>query len=69
MNAKTTKVALQCAALGERLFEISHAERLLSMRNNGGWELANNSEYEYKNGAINRRHTEKRKRAKEKVGD
>lgn len=29
----------------EREFEISHAERLLGMPNNGGWQLPANSEY------------------------
>lgn len=29
----------------EREFEISHAERLLGMPNNGGWQLPENSEY------------------------
>ena len=29
----------------EREFEITHAERLLGMPNNGGWQLPENSEY------------------------
>ena len=29
----------------EREFEINHAERLLGMPNNGGWQLPENSEY------------------------
>lgn len=60
--AKTTMVRLTCPSLGEREFEVSHAERLLSMQNNGGWQLAGN-EYEYKDGSINRRVKEKSKGA------
>ena len=29
----------------KREFEITHAERLLGMPNNGGWQLPENSEY------------------------
>jgi hypothetical protein len=41
--------------LGSRDFEISHAERLLNMPNNGGWQLPKDSEYELKDGIISRR--------------
>jgi hypothetical protein len=53
--AKTTMVRLTCASLGSREFEISHAERLLRMPKNGGWQLPKDSEYEYRDGNINRR--------------
>jgi hypothetical protein len=56
--AKTTFVTLKCKALGKREFEISHAERLLNMRLNGGWELADDK-YEFKDGSIDRRHKAK----------
>lgn len=51
---KVTMVRLTCPSLGEREFEVSHAERLLSMQNNGGWQLSD-KEYEYKNGSISRK--------------
>lgn len=60
--AKTTKktvVTLNCPALGDRQFEVSHAERLLAMPNNGGWHLPENSQYEYKDGSITRRNKKK----------
>lgn len=46
MNAKTTTVVLVANGT-EREFEISHAERLLNMPNNGGWHLPKNSKYEF----------------------
>lgn len=51
--AKTTLVALECKALGVREFEISHAERILNMKPNGGWELADKN-FNFKNGIIER---------------
>lgn len=63
---KTTFVLLQCKALGNREFEISHAERLLNMANNGGWELADKN-YELKDGIIVRRNTKKGIGAKEEA--
>lgn len=30
-----------------RDFEVSHAERLLNMPNNGGWQLPENSKFEF----------------------
>ena len=53
--AKETKVTLNCPALGDREFEVSHAERLLSMPKNGGWKLPDNSKFVFENGSINRR--------------
>lgn len=58
MNCKVTYVPLVCKANGlEREFEISHAERILSLPNCGGWELVTD-EYEYADGTITRRHPE-----------
>lgn len=54
--AKTTKVILTCQSLGEREFEVSHAERLLAMPKNGGWHLPEDSQYVLENGSITRRH-------------
>jgi hypothetical protein len=62
MNAKQTKVALRADSLGvTREFEITHAERLLTMQNNGGWYLAT-EDYELKDGNIVRRTTEENQR-------
>lgn len=54
---KKTFVELTNAELGvTRKFEISHAERLLRMPNNAGWELAKGSNYIFteENGIIRR---------------
>ena len=58
-NSKKTMITLNCPALGDRQFEVGHAERLLAMPNNGGWKLPENSQYIYENGSINRRHKKK----------
>lgn len=64
---KNTTVILINAALGwSRDFAPDHAERLLSLRNNGGWELPKDSPYTYdkKNGlAVKRDKTDKQKGA------
>lgn len=68
MNAKQTMVALKADSLGvTREFEITHAERLLTMQNNGGWYLATD-EYELKDGNIVRRTTETDKREPKRRG-
>ena len=59
MNAKTTTVTLVANGV-TRQFEISHAERLLRMRNNGGWELPANSNYEFIDNGIRRRGNKKK---------
>lgn len=64
MGAKVTRVTLECGS-GVQDFELSHAERLLNMRNNGGWKLPDNSEYEFKDNVISRRSKKADKRAKE----
>ena len=53
MNAKSTRVALECEALGVREFEISQAETLLNMKPNGGWRLVDDN-YTFTNGTIER---------------
>lgn len=35
-----------------RDFGIEHAERLLSLKNSGGWSIVDNSKFEFKNGSI-----------------
>lgn len=48
--AKRTLVLLECTTLNtKREFEITHAERLLRMKNNGGWKLPENSQFEFNN--------------------
>lgn len=46
MGAKVTMVRLTA---GERTesFEISHAERILAMENNGGWKVAKGEKLEW----------------------
>lgn len=48
MGAKTTKVLLVVPAENmQHEFEITHAERLLRMGNNGGWQLPEDSQFEF----------------------
>ena len=71
MGAKVTYVKLVCDSLGERDFEFEHANRLLSMRDNGGWHLPKDSEFQLVEGNGLERRTNKRKdkRAEEKECD
>jgi hypothetical protein len=59
MNAKTTTVTLMANDV-TREFEISHAERLLRMPNNGGWYLPENSKFEFVNNGLRRRQDKKK---------
>ena len=61
MDAKTTFVTL---VVGEQKqdFEFSHAERLLRMRNNGGWHLPEGSKFVFEDNALHRRTTPKKGR-------
>ena len=52
MAAKVTMVTLSHTVLGDRDFEVSHAERLLATNDNGGWKLPKGSKYELKDGCI-----------------
>ena len=54
MNAKTTTVTLEAGVIVQD-FEITHAERLLRMKNNGGWHLPENSKWEFKDNGLQRR--------------
>ena len=48
--AKAIKVALVNDTLNvTKQFEITHAERLLRMPNNGGWRLPENSHFKFTN--------------------
>ena len=63
MNAKTTMVTL-CANGVTQEVEFSHAERLLNMPNNGGWQLPENSKFEFVNNGLRRRQDTKENRGK-----
>ena len=60
--AKETKIGLLCEATGEVTeFEVSHAERILAMRDSG-WQLPEDSDYELReDGTISRRDKKKGK--------
>lgn len=58
MNAKTTNVTLIANDV-TRDFEMSHAERLLRMPNNGGWHLPEDSKFEFVNNGLQRRQDKK----------
>ena len=69
--AKFTEVELENTAANSRqTFEINHAERLLRMPNNGGWQLPEDSPYYFdlKNG-IGYKQTKKRSTKPEETGD
>ena len=58
MTAKTTTVTLVANDV-TRDFELSHAERLLRMPNNGGWHLPENSKFEFVDYGLRRRQDKK----------
>lgn len=60
MTAKVTKVKLVCPThnLTEEL-EIKHAERLLRMPNNGGWQLPDDSDFKFTQNGIEYRRNKK----------
>lgn len=69
--AKFTEVELEnTAANSLQTFEINHAERLLRMPNNGGWQLPKDSPYYFdaKNG-IGYKQTKKGSTKPEETGD
>lgn len=69
--AKFTTVELENTAANNRqTFEINHAERLLRMPNNGGWQLPEDSPYYFdvKNG-IGYKQTKKGSTKPEETGD
>jgi len=70
MNAKVTKVALECPTLNVTVdYEISHAERLLRMRNNGGWRLPEKSTFEFVDNGIRRKGNKKTDNGTTETGD
>lgn len=70
MNAKTTIVKLSCDAIGvvQREFEISHAERLMRMQDNGGWQI-DDEDYDLDNGNVIRRHKGEADKARKAGGN
>lgn len=59
--AKVTKVTLATVSEGAtREFDIDHAERILRMPRSG-WKLPEDSQFEYKDGTINRKDKKKGK--------
>lgn len=72
MTAKVTKVVLECPTLNTtEEFEISHAERLLRMPNNGGWQLPEKTPFEFdkENGLRYKRNKKADNGATEQSGD
>lgn len=55
---KKTEVVLKIKGVekSERKFKIDHAERILKMNNNGGWELADNNFIQEKDGNITKKY-------------
>jgi hypothetical protein len=68
MEKKTNKVFLQ---VGEKLqeFDIDHAERILRMPNNGGWDLPKDSKYrlDKKDGLVTRANRGNSQKSKEEA--
>ena len=58
MNAKITTVTLVANGVTQD-FEMSHAERLLRMPNNGGWALPKDSKFEFVDNGLQRRRDKK----------
>lgn len=72
LKSKSTKVLLECKALNTtREFEVTHAERLLKMQNNGGWQLPENTNFEFdkENGLRYKRNKKADSGTTEKDGD
>lgn len=66
MNAKTTKVRLVAGEM-QGDFEFSHAERILKMKNNGGWILPADSPFEFVGDGLRYRETAEGSKGKKKV--
>lgn len=72
MAAKVTKVVLECPTLNTtEEFDVNHAERLLRMPNNGGWQLPEKTPFEFikENGIRYKTHTKGNNGTAEKGGD
>lgn len=71
MKGKTQVVTLENGVLNvTQEFEINHAERLLRMPNNGGWQLPKDSQYKFDfNNGIGFRKNNERNNGAEKASD
>lgn len=71
MGKKRVNMVTLATDKGSREFEINHAERLLRMKNNGGWKLPEDSQYKFhfNNGITHNRNTRKVKGEKEAGND
>ena len=58
MKAKITRVVLEANGT-TRVFSLTHAERLLRMKRNGGWHLPENSKLEMTKDGLRRCRTTK----------
>lgn len=63
---RTNKVVLQAGDVKQE-FEITHAERILRMPNNGGWHLPDDSNYQMDevNGLTSKRNKGQNKKSEE----
>ncbi len=69
-NKITLEVKLPNGKIRQDSFDVEHAERLLKMPNNGGWELPIDSEYQFdKEHGINRSTPKSTKRADQEGQD
>lgn len=61
MYAKETKIVLVCSQHNlKQELEITHAERLLRLKNNGGWELPADSKFTFDGNGIKLKPNKKR---------
>lgn len=68
--AKITEVKLICPEAGrEEMFEVSHAERLLRRKRNGGWRLPDDSKFEFIDNGIRHKRDKKEDSGAEKEGN
>ena len=68
--AKFTEVELENTAANTRqTFEINHAERILRMPNNGGWQLPKDSPYYFDKNGIGYKQNQKGSTKPEETGN
>lgn len=67
---RTNKIVLQVGDIKQE-FEISHAERILRMKDNGGWHVPENSIYQFDelNGLTVKRNKRPDKKSGEEPGN
>lgn len=69
MAAKSTKVILECEALGSREFSFEHAEGILLNPKNRDWRLPKDSPFEFVNNELGLKPNKKGDSGKPKKGD